>query len=273
MRQRHRAPKRYDGQVAVVTGASSGIGRRVAIDLAARGATVVGVARRRELLDALLPRLREHSAASAVEACDVSELERLTALLEDVEERIGPIDILINNAGVDLMLSATTGTPSTVHTQFDINFYGPVTATLLVLPRMVERRSGIVVNVSSDSARAPEPGQAAYAASKAALATFTESLALEVAGAGVHLHVLYPGWVPTAMGLSGEEDGGSLPPRMVRRTEEQVSSLLLERMGEERIDINAAALPLMAPISKLIAPVLYQRAMRRMATTGKPLPK
>jgi short-subunit dehydrogenase len=252
----------------VVTGASSGIGRRVALDLAARGATVVGLARRRELLDQLMPQLQAHSAASTVEVCDVSNLEGVETVLEGVEQRIGPIGVLINNAGVDLMLSATTGSPSTVHNQFDINFYPAVTATLFVLPRMVTRRSGIVVNVSSDSARAPEPRQAAYAASKAALATFTESLAHEVAGAGVRLHVLYPGWVPTAMGLSGEEDGGSLPPRMVRRTEEQVSSLLLERMGGERLDINAAALPLMAPISKLIAPVLYQRAMRRLGTTG-----
>ena len=78
---------------------------------------------------------------------------------------------------------------------------------------MIARRSGIVVNVSSDSARAPEPGHGAYAASKAAVAAFTEAVAHEVAGRGVHVHVLYPAWVPTAMGLSGIEDGGSLPPR------------------------------------------------------------
>ena len=132
----------------------------------------------------------------------------------------------------------------------------------------VQRSSGIVVNVSSDSARAPEPGQGAYAASKAALSAFSESLAHEVAPRGVHIHVLYPGWVPTAMGLSGDEDGGSLPPKMVRRTADGVANLLADRMGGPRIDINAARLPLLAPIARILAPVVYQKAMRRFATTG-----
>jgi short-subunit dehydrogenase len=134
-----------------------------------------------------------------------------------------------------------------------------------VIPGMTARRSGIVVNVASDSARAPEPGHGAYAASKAAVAAFTESVAHEVADRGVHVHVLYPAWVPTAMGLSGSDDGGSLPPKAVRRSESDVSALVLSRMGEARIEINAAVLPLLAPIGRSIAPVSYQKAMRHRA--------
>ena len=133
---------------------------------------------------------------------------------------------------------------------------------------MVQRQSGIVVNVSSDSARAPEPGQGAYAASKAAVSAFSESVAHEVAPHGVSVHLLYPGWVPTAMGLSGNEDGGSLPPRLVRRTADGVAALVADRMGGPRIDINAALLPLLAPMARTFAPVAYQKAMRRFATTG-----
>ena len=125
----------------------------------------------------------------------------------------------------------------------------------------------MVVNVSSDTVRAPEPRQGAYAASKAAISTFSECVAHEVAGSGVHVHVLYPGWVPTAMGLSGHEDGGSLPPKLVRRSAAQVATLTAERMGGPRIDINATRLPLLAPIARTLAPLSYQRAMRRMATT------
>jgi hypothetical protein len=69
------------------------------------------------------------------------------------------------------------------------------------------------------------------------------------------------------MGLSGNEDGGSLPPKGVRRTAEQVATLVADRIGDERLDINAARLPLLAPIARIIAPRSYQRAMRRMATT------
>jgi NAD(P)-dependent dehydrogenase (short-subunit alcohol dehydrogenase family) len=151
---------------------------------------------------------------------------------------------------------------------FDVNFFGTVAGTLAVLPRMVDRGSGIVVNVSSDSARAPEARQGAYAASKAAVSAFTESVAHEVAPRGVSVHVLYPGWVPTAMGLSGNEDGGSLPPRMVRRTADRVAALVADRMGGPRIDINAAWLPLLAPMARTLAPVAYQKAMRRIASTG-----
>jgi short-subunit dehydrogenase len=150
---------------------------------------------------------------------------------------------------------------------FDINFFATVAGTLAVIPGMVERGGGVVVNVSSDSARAPEPRQGAYAASKAAISAFSESVAMEVAARGVHVHVLYPGWVPTAMGLSGTEDGGSLPPRMVRRTAPQIATLVADRMGGPHIDINAARLPLLAPIARTLLPLTYQKAMQRMATT------
>jgi short-subunit dehydrogenase len=162
------------------------------------------------------------------------------------------------------------GGDAIVHRVLDVNFFPVVTGTLAVLPGMVSRGTGIVVNVSSDAVRAPEPRQGAYVASKAAVSAFTESVAHELAGSGVHLHVLYPGWVPTAMGLSGNEDGGSLPPKMVRRTADQVARLLADRIGGPHVDINAARLPLMAPVARTLAPLSYQKAMRRMATTGPP---
>ena len=75
----------------------------------------------------------------------------------------------------------------------------------------------------------------------------------------------YPAWVPTAMSLSDTDAGEALPPKAVRRTEEQVSALLLERMGGRRVEINAAALPLLAPIARSIAPISYQNAVRHRA--------
>lgn len=268
MTRHRRPPRRYDGRVAVVTGASSGIGRAVALCLAERGASVIGLARRRPLLDEVAAELSRWSPGSATEVCDVGDADAYRDALALIEDERGTIDVLINNAGIDLILPVPGGDDSTVRRVFDVNFFGTVAGTLAVLPGMVRRRSGIVVNVSSDTARAPEPGQGAYAASKAAVSAFTESVAHEVAPHGVHIHVLYPGWVPTAMGLSGNDDGGSLPPKMVRRTADGVAALVADRMGGPRIDINAALLPLMAPMARILAPIAYQKAMRRMATTG-----
>jgi len=268
MNRRRGPPPRFDGQVAVVTGSSSGIGRALALALAERGASVIGLARRRALLDELAVELSTRSPGSTTTVCDVADASAYRALLTSIAEEQGRIDILVNDAGVDLALHASDGDEDTVRRVFDVNFFATVTGTLTVLPDMLRRGSGIVVNVSSDSARAPEPGQGAYAASKAAISAFTESLAHEAAPRGVHLHVLYPGWVPTAMGLSGNEDGGSLPPKLVRRTAEDVAELVADRMGGPRIEINAALLPLLAPISRSLAPISYQKAMRKLATTG-----
>jgi len=272
-RRRSSPPQRFDGRVAVVTGASSGIGRAIALTLAERGATVVGLARRAELLDELAPELARHTPRSTTAVCDVGDADAFGSALDHVRDEQGHIDILVNDAGVDLMLPVPGGDLGTVREVFAVNFFATVAGTLAVIPGMIERGWGVVVNVSSDTARAPEPRQGAYAASKAAISAFSESVAHEVAARGVHVHVLYPGWVPTAMGLSGNEDGGSLPPKMVRRTEEEVATLVADRMGGPHLDINAARLPLLAPIGRTLAPLTYQKAMRRMATTQDAAPE
>jgi NAD(P)-dependent dehydrogenase (short-subunit alcohol dehydrogenase family) len=259
--------KRYDGAIAVVTGASSGIGRRLALDLAGRGATVVGLARRAGLLAELEEKLHEATPSSSTQVCDVGDEDAYRRVLGEIEREHGRIDVLVNDAGIEQLTPVEEGPSDAYRRIFDVNFFGVVTGTLTVLPGMLARRSGIIVNVSSDSARAPEPRHGAYAASKAAVSAFTETVAHEVAERGIHVHLLYPAWVATAMGMSGVDDGGQLPPKAVRRSEHQVSALVLQRMGGQRMEINAAVLPLLAPIGRTIAPILYQKAMRKRATS------
>jgi NAD(P)-dependent dehydrogenase (short-subunit alcohol dehydrogenase family) len=258
--------KRYDGQVAVVTGASSGLGRRLAVDLAARGATVVGLARRAELLEQLEKELQQYAPDSSTVVCDVGDADAYGAVLADIERRRGRIDILIASAGVESETPVPGSSVDVFRSTMDVNYFGVVAGTLAVLPGMVDRGRGIVVNVSSDSARAPAPGGAAYAASKAALSAFSEAAALEVADRGVHVHVLYPGWVPTPMGLQAVERGMPLPPKAVRRTEEQISELVLGRMGGVAIELNASRLPVMAPLARAFFPKAYRRSVTKTSS-------
>jgi short-subunit dehydrogenase len=253
--------RRYDGLVAVVTGASSGIGRRIALDLAGRGARVVGIARRKQALDEVARLLQAATPASSTVVCDIGEVDGYRDALASVEAEHGRIDVLINCAGLSEPASAYDRDLTTYRRLMDVNYFGPVAGTLAVMPGMVARGWGIVVNVSSDSVRAPVSGIPAYAASKGALSAFTESVAHEVADRGVRVHVLYPGWVPTRMGMAGVERGMKPPPKATRRTEEQVARLVLDEMGGDRIEINAAPVAVLSAIGRAFFPKTYRRTL------------
>ena len=204
--------------------------------------------------------------------CDVGDADAYRAALAAIEADRARIDILINCAGLSEPTSVFDENLDTYRRIMNVNFFGPAAGTLAVVPGMVARRSGIVVNVSSDSVRVPVAGIPAYAASKAALSAFTESVAHEVGDRGVHVHVLYPGWVPTPMGLAGMEHGMKLPPKATRRTEEQVSRLVLERMGGREIEINAAPIAVLSTMGRAFFPKAYRRmlAAQRMPDEQTP---
>jgi short-subunit dehydrogenase len=252
------------GSVAVVTGASAGLGRRMALDLAARGAIVTAVARNEERLQAVSADMRRSSPESAYRVCDVSDTSAYVSLLAELERQHGRIDLLVNNAGVGE--EATEAEALDRHRALmETNYFASVAGTLAVLRGMLERGSGSIVNVSSDAARAPSPGEPAYSASKAALSAFTEGMSFEAEAKGVHLHVLYPGWVPTAMGQGAVDSGMPMPPKSVRRTEEQVSRAVLAGAGGPRLEIDVTKVARLAPVARVLAPRLYRRALRASA--------
>jgi short-subunit dehydrogenase len=243
----------------VVTGASAGLGAQLCLDLARAGATVVGLARSTDRLRALATELTPLSPGSRTVTCDVADIEALRGALREVEDSDGPIDLLINNAAQDPGVRLVDITESDVRHTFDVNFFAPVAATLAVLPSMLNRGRGIIVNVSSDGGRLPSPGPGAYPSSKAALSAFSESTSFRLLPKGVHVHVVYPAFMATELGLGALGRGLRRPPRLTTRTVESVSRSILRDCGGTSLEISVSGLIDAAMVFRSLMPRTYHR--------------
>ncbi len=188
---------RIEGSKILVTGASSGIGAALAPQLAAKGATVGVVARRRERLDAVVDECRRHTPGSRSWAVDLSDLDSAESVALEAWDAFGGLDCLINNAAVPKRTPVTRLTPAEVASVMRINFESPVRMTLALLPRMLERGDGLFVNVSSLGGRLGIAHEAAYCASKFALCGWSEVMRIDLEGTGVGVKLVLPGPIET----------------------------------------------------------------------------
>jgi short-subunit dehydrogenase len=197
-----------NGSVILLTGASSGIGAALAPQLAARGATVGVVARRVERLEAVVAECREHSADSTVWVADLGDLATATHVAEAAIERFGRVDALVNNAAIGKRKLTQTLTDDDLDTTMRINFTSPIRMAMTLLPSMIERGSGLIVNVSSMGGRLGIAHEAAYCASKFAMAGWSESARIDLDGTGVRVKLVLPGPIDTEI---WEQQPGELP--------------------------------------------------------------
>lgn len=216
-----------------ITGASSGIGAALARELAKAGHAITMVARRRALLEALAA---EIGPATFVVEHDLADAGRATGWIAPVEAARGPIEALVNNAGVENTGPSHTADPAGCRRLIDLNLTTPVLLTRHLLPAMRARRQGFLVNVASVAALVPLPLQTYYGGSKAGLAAFSESLRGELLGSGVHVLTVYPGPVKTAMGEAGWEGLGGREnlPRMPEGTPEVLARRIRRAMERRR---------------------------------------
>jgi short-subunit dehydrogenase len=188
------------GEIAIVTGASSGIGAATARELARRGARVVLAARRVDKLEAQARAIKDAGGEAVIIPTDVADEAQLTRLIEQTIERFGHVDILVNNAGIGSLDSLAETTPEAIAHMVRVNLLAGMLLTRAVLPGMLERRHGAIISVASVAghiAIAP-----LYSSTKYGLRGFMLSLQREVRGSGVSVSVVSPGFIRTAMGGS-----------------------------------------------------------------------
>jgi short-subunit dehydrogenase len=185
--------------VALVTGASSGLGRGLALTLARQGYAVGVASRRTDLLNSLAREILDEGGRVAVLPCDVSDRARCQRAVAECSDELGPIDLLVANAGIKEHRTEKHVDAETVERVMRVNFFGAVYFTEAVLPSMLERGAGQIVCVSSVAGYGGLPGAAAYSASKGAMTNYFEGLRIELEPVGVDVTVLCPGFVRTPM--------------------------------------------------------------------------
>jgi short-subunit dehydrogenase len=189
----------FAGQVAIVTGASSGIGWALARTLAAEGCKVGLVARRREPLADLAAEIEKSSGTVAFATGDVAERGQAIAAIHEVSDRLGPVDLLIANAGVGAPTIVEPFNVEDVEKMFRVNMLGMVYSLEAVLPQMLARRRGHLAAISSIAAYKGLPGESAYTSSKAAVNVFMEGLRIQLRSKGIAVTTICPGFVKTPM--------------------------------------------------------------------------
>jgi short-subunit dehydrogenase len=184
----------------VVTGASAGIGEAVAREFARHGAKLTLVARRKERLETLA---KELGVETFVVAADLSDPENATAWLAEAEAALGPVDVLVNNAGVQNIEATDEADVPSGEALLRLNVFTPLRLVCALLPGMLARKSGTIVDISSMAGLTPMPGMYYYNAAKGGLGNASEGLRGELRGTGVHVLTVYPGPVDTAMAQAG----------------------------------------------------------------------
>lgn len=261
----------FSGKVVWITGASSGIGEALAIELARRGATLVLSARREAQLEAVRQRC-ERPEDHLVVPLDLTEAESLPAATERVLDELGRIDILVNNGGISQRGTVMETELDVDRRIMEVNYMGTVALTKAVLPAMLARHKGQIVVVSSLMGKIGTPLRSAYAASKHALQGFFDCLRAEVHDQGVHVSVICPGYVRTDITKNALTGDGSTYDQMGEAQSKAMSAETFARKAADAIAHDAAEVMIGGPevwAARLqpFFPRVYNYLVRRVKST------
>ena len=251
-----------DNQVVLITGASTGIGRCLALDFAKQGAVVIGCGRSQERLDRTLNEVRRASPSSTMIPCDVGNRQEVQSMVAKVIADFGKIDILINNAGIGMRNPFAETSADTIEEIMRTNYLGMVYCTHAVLPSMIARGSGHIVNISSVAGIIGTLNLSGYCASKFAMNGFSESLYYELKPLGIHVSVICPGPVRTDFNRSFA-DTKPKSPGFLMLEPEAVSQLVIRAIVNKKFEVVVPwSLALISRVARM-APGLFRAVALR----------
>ncbi len=236
------------GKVALVTGATSGLGRRFALILAKSGAAVAITGRRVDRLETLKSEIEAMGGKALAIALDVTDPTSITACVDAAEQGLGPVNILVNNAGMNVEALAHEVTPEGYDTMFDTNVRGAFFMAQAVGTRMIARgEGGRIINIASIGAFTQLPGLAIYTMTKAAIAMMTKSLAKEWARKQINVNAICPGFIETELNSYWFQSEGG---------QKQIKTFPRRRLGTES-DLDGTLLLLASDHSRFITGSLF----------------
>ncbi|PZX04532.1 3-oxoacyl-[acyl-carrier protein] reductase [Psychrobacillus insolitus] len=228
------------GKTALITGAGRGIGRATAIAFAKEGINVGLLGRTIENLEKVAAELQEFGVKVSLATADVSNMESVNAAVESIKTELGAIDILVNNAGISKFGNFLEVDPEDWAKIIQVNVMGVYYVTRAVLPEMIERQTGDIINISSTAGQKGSPVTSAYSASKAAVIALSESLMLEVRKQNIRVTTLTPSTVATDMAVELKLTDGN--PEKVMQPEDIADFMVAQLKMNPRVLLKSAGL-------------------------------
>jgi short-subunit dehydrogenase len=252
---------RIQGCYVAITGASSGIGERIAIECAKQGAHLILLARREDLLSQLAERIKnDYGVSSHYYLLDVQNLDSIQQVFSTIKNEIGHIDVLVNNAGFGVFNDVLDATMDEMKNMFEVNVYGLVACTKMVLPVMIDRKKGHIINIASQAGKISTPKSSLYSATKHAVLGFTNSLRLEVKKNNIYVTSVNPGPIKTDFFTIADKQGDYV--KNVERwmlDPNKVARIIVSSMLTPRREINLPGWMNVGSTFYQVMPKLFER--------------